>query len=97
MTADTPAPPAAAAPTCQAMTLWARWSPRRTGVSAISAGKTPASAPPSTAKAATVTAAPGCHQMTAQASTPIALPQRTTACGGRTEGQADPDGGQRPQ
>ena len=35
MTAERPAPPAAAAPTCQEMTFCARCSPRRTGVSEI--------------------------------------------------------------
>src|SRR5579859_3056881 len=47
--AETPAPPAAAAPTCQAMTCWARRSPMRPGVWVIRAGKTPARAPPRTA------------------------------------------------
>jgi hypothetical protein len=84
--AETPAPPAAAAPTCQAMTCWARRSPMRPGVRVIRAGKTPARAPPRTAKAITVPAGPGCHQMTAAAITASAVPKRTTVRGGTGRG-----------
>ena len=61
-------------------------SPRRTGVSEIRAGKTPASAPPSTTNPVMATAMSGCHQMAAAASTAMPLPQRTTACGGTGPG-----------
>ena len=88
MSAERPDPPAAAAPTCQAMTCWARPRPIRSGVSAISAGNTPASATPSTEKAASVAGVPGCHQITAVATTAPPLPHQTTVDGGSGRGSS---------
>ena len=50
------------------------------------AGNTPARAPPRTTKARTVTAVPGCHQMSAAASYGQDAAPATTGCGGTGRG-----------
>ena len=91
MRAEIPEPPAAAAPTCQAMACCARSAPIRCGVTATSAGKTPAREAPSRAKARTTTTGPGCHQMTAQATMLTSRPHPITRCAeGALAGRARP-------